>query len=163
MYCAMRGLLRAGDHVVCTYPGYQSLYETAHAIGCELSFWQVDFSAAAPRMEVDQLRKLVKPGVTRMVVVNFPHNPSGFLPSRAQWEEVVAVARDAGAYLFSDEMYRGMEFDPEDRLPAAADAYDKGISLGGLSKNVGMPGLRIGWIGCRDAQGTCAELCPVLS
>lgn len=63
------------------------------------------------------------------------------------------IARGCGAYVFADEMYRCLELDPSDRLPAAADVYERAVSLGGLSKNAGMPGLRIGWAACRDKDG----------
>jgi aspartate/methionine/tyrosine aminotransferase len=56
--------------------------------------------------QVAELRQLVRPGVTAMVVINFPHNPTGCLPTRAELDEIVSIARDAGAILFSDEMYR---------------------------------------------------------
>lgn len=51
----------------------------------------------------------------------------------------------------SDEMYRWLELEPAARLPAAADAYERGISLTGCSKATGGPGLRIGWVATRDA------------
>lgn len=62
---------------------------------------------------------------TRMVVVNFPHNPTGFIPTRAEFSEIVELCRQYGAYLFCDEMYRLLEFDTAHRLPAAVDAYEK--------------------------------------
>lgn len=98
------------------------------------------------------LLTLVRPA-TRMITVNFPHNPTGFLPSHEEWARVVAAASGVGAYLFADEMYRGLEAEAADRLVPAADAYERGISLGGLSKSVGLPGLRIGWLACRDPEG----------
>ena len=112
------------------------------------------------RFDPADLAKLVRPN-TRLIVVNFPHNPTGFLPTHAEWEAVVATARGCGAFLFADEMYRYIELDAADRLTPAADAYERGVSLGGLSKNVGMPGLRIGWVACRDKQGARAGLLQV--
>ena len=67
---------------------------------------------------------------TRLIVVNAPHNPTGMLPDRATYDELVAIAADAGAYLLMDEVYRGLEVDPADRLPAGADALPTGISSG---------------------------------
>jgi aspartate/methionine/tyrosine aminotransferase len=66
------------------------------------------------------------------------------------FEEIVAVCRERGIYLFSDEVYRGIERDEKKRLPQGADIYERALSLNVVSKAYGLPGLRIGWIACRD-------------
>jgi aspartate/methionine/tyrosine aminotransferase len=75
-------------------------------------------------------------------------------------DEILDAAAEANAYLFSDEMYRGLEHEPARQLPAAADLYEKAVSLSGLSKAYALPGLRIGWLATRDAAllGSCANL-----
>ena len=83
-------------------------------------------------------------------MVNFPHNPTGALPSPAEWADVVATAERAGALLVSDEMYRGLEYDAGRRLVPAAAASERGVSIAGLSKAYGLPGLRVGWLATRD-------------
>jgi aspartate/methionine/tyrosine aminotransferase len=88
---------------------------------------------------------------TRLIYINFPHNPTGAVLSAAGQRRVVELADSCGAYLFSDEVYRGLESDPTDRRPAAADLHPRAISLGGLSKAYGLPGVRLGWTVCRDA------------
>jgi len=85
-----------------------------------------------------------------MVVVNFPHNPTGYQPSRPEWDAIIEVVRGAGAVLFSDEMYRELEYDESARLPSACDRYERAITLSGLSKSFGLPGLRIGWLATQD-------------
>lgn len=86
------------------------------------------------------------------VIVNFPHNPTGAHLDPAQWQEVVAHCDSHDAYLFSDEMYRGLEHGTSVKLPAAVDGYKSGISLCGMSKALSMPGLRIGWVAMQDTQ-----------
>ncbi|KAG2425388.1 hypothetical protein HXX76_013802 [Chlamydomonas incerta] len=162
VYLAMTALLRPGDHVVVTYPGYQSLFQVAASMGCEVSMWEVDLAEdGSASFDVDKFQALLRP-TTRLAVVNFPHNPTGFLPSRDEWGRLVAGCREAGAVLFSDEMYRLMEFDESARLPSAVDLYDKAITLSGLSKAYGLPGLRIGWLAVQPAlrglMGRVAEL-----
>ncbi|HET9085528.1 MAG TPA: aminotransferase class I/II-fold pyridoxal phosphate-dependent enzyme, partial [Candidatus Limnocylindrales bacterium] len=100
-------------------------------------------------IDVDLLRRQMTPA-TRLIVVNAPHNPTGMLPDRATFDAVVALADEAGAYLLSDEVYRFLEFDAEDRLPAGADASTRAISLGVMSKSFALAGLRIGWLATRD-------------
>ena len=149
IYAAMRVLLRPGDHAIVTWPGYQSLYEVARATGANVTLWQLQPVDGAWRVDLDGLRAAIQPN-TKLIVVNFPHNPTGALPSLADWQAIVGIARDAGCYLFSDEVYRLLEYAPEDRLPAAVDCYDKAISLGVVSKPFALAGLRIGWAVTRD-------------
>ncbi len=74
IYLAMRALLRPNDHVIVTFPGYQSLYEIAVSIGCKVTRWepQLDPTTAAVRFDVSQLTELMTRD-TRLVVCNFPH------------------------------------------------------------------------------------------
>jgi len=153
----MTSLLKAGDHVVSTFPGYQSLYEIARAIGCEVSLWMPD-EEAGWRFRIEELERLLLP-TTRLVVANFPHNPTGALPTSSEFETIIDVVRGVEATLLSDEMYRGLEFDAARTLPAACDLYERALSLSGLSKAYGLAGLRIGWLAGRDADvlGRIAE------
>lgn len=148
IFLTMQALLAPGDHVVCTYPGYQSLYEVARTVGCDVSFWEADESAGWG-FDVNRLEELLREN-TRLVVVNFPHNPTGFLPGRSAFDSMVDTVRGHGAYLLCDEMYRYLEGKPEWRLPSCCGIYEKGLSLSGLSKAFGLPGLRIGWVATRD-------------
>ncbi len=160
VYIAMRVLLRPGDHMIVTFPAYQSLYQVADAIGAQVArLWlRPQMAGGEPvwGIDLDELRRLIRPN-TRLIVVNFPHNPTGALPDRAQWDELIAIARGAGCTLFSDEVYRLLEYREADRLPAAADCYEKALSLGVMSKPFGLAGLRIGWVACRD-RALLAEL-----
>lgn len=150
---AMLALCQPGDHVVVTHPGYQSLYAVAESLGCDVSYWAPTCGPGGElSFNMGQLLAALRDD-TKLVVVNFPHNPTGFLPSPQQWAQLVEACRACGAYLFSDEMYRGLEFDPQTRLPSAPDAYpERGVALGGCSKAVGMPGIRVGWLATHDAM-----------
>lgn len=145
---AMKSLLEAGDHVVCTFPGYQSLYELAADIGCAVDRWEPRADSGWT-FDVDELAGLLKPS-TKLIVVNFPHNPTGALPSPADYRRIVALARERDIHLFSDEMYRFLELDPADRLPSACELYGKAVSLFGMSKTFGMAGVRLGWLVTKD-------------
>jgi aspartate/methionine/tyrosine aminotransferase len=85
-------------------------------------------------------------------VVNFPHNPTGALPAREEFEALIDRLRPRGIRLLSDEMYRYLEADPAARLPAACEIYERAVSLAGLSKAFGLAGLRIGWLASRDRE-----------
>lgn len=149
VFLPMTSLLNAGDHVVVMQPSFQSLWEIARATGCELSFWQQRRTKDGWHFDVDELERLLRPD-TKMLVINFPHNPSGYLPTRAEFERVVELARRHNLILFSDEIYRFTEHDERLRLPSACELYERAIVLGGLSKCFGLPGLRVGWLITRD-------------
>ncbi|MGW8225668.1 MAG: aminotransferase class I/II-fold pyridoxal phosphate-dependent enzyme [Anaerolineales bacterium] len=150
IYLLMHALLQAGDHVICTLPGYQSLYEVARSIGCQVSTWQPD-EAQGWNFPLEQLADALKAN-TRLVVINFPHNPTGFTPSKDEFSALIELVRDQGAYLLSDEMYRYLEVEPGTTLPAACENYEHAVSLSGLSKSFGLPGLRVGWLASQDGE-----------
>jgi aspartate/methionine/tyrosine aminotransferase len=144
----MNVALNPGDHVIVHAPYYQSLGEVARGIGAEVTEWQGDPERA---WEPDiQVLKNQLTDRTKVVVVNFPHNPTGFLPPSEFVYELSALSERHGFVIFSDEVYRGLEFDPSDRLPAFADVNDRAVSLGVMSKSYGLAGLRIGWIATRN-------------
>jgi aspartate/methionine/tyrosine aminotransferase len=148
IFLAMQALLKPGDHVVCTFPGYQSLYEIPRAIGCRLDFWEPT-EERNWRFDLNRLNTLLQSD-TRLVVINFPHNPTGALLPREAFDALIDLLRQRGIFLFCDEMYRNLEFEPNTTLPAACDDYERAITLGGLSKAYWLPGLRIGWLATRD-------------
>ncbi len=153
IFLTMNSLLSPGDHVVCTFPGYQSLYQLARTIGCEVSLWE-PVEGERWRFDPADLERLLRPD-TKLVVWNFPHNPTGALPSREDYDRMLAAVRSVGgggAWLFSDEMYRLLEPTDAVRLPAAVDRYEKALSLTGLSKAFGLAGLRLGWLVTHEAS-----------
>lgn len=149
IFTLMNVLLRPGDQAIVHSPCYQSLFEVAHAIGCEVTRWQAR-EEAEWSLDPGWLEKNLRPN-TRLVVINCPHNPTGYLMPRAEFEALVALSQKHGFILFSDEVYRLLEYDPEDRLPALCELDDNGVSLGVMSKSFGLAGLRIGWVATRNA------------
>jgi aspartate/methionine/tyrosine aminotransferase len=142
--------LEPGDHMVGLTPAYQSSYEIPRTIGAEVTLVPLH-EVRGWALDLDELAAAVT-SRTKLIYVNFPHNPTGTVMTAADQRRLIELADSCGAYLFSDEVYRGLEFDPADRLPPAADLYPRAISLGGLSKAYGLPGVRLGWIACQDAE-----------
>lgn len=149
LYTAMHVLLEKDDHAVVITPNYQSS-ETVPLSLCEVTGVALD-PEDGWRLDPAQLREALRPN-TKLLAVNFPNNPTGALPSREIFNEMVAICREHGLWLFSDEVYRLIERDPALRLPQVADVYERGISLNVLSKAYGLPGLRVGWLACRDRE-----------
>jgi aspartate/methionine/tyrosine aminotransferase len=148
IFCISNVLLGPGDHAVVTWPGYQSLYEVGRAAGADVTLQELR-EADGWALDVDALIAALQTN-TRLVVVNAPHNPTGMLPSHVAWARLTGELADRGIHLLADEVYRFLEFDPGDRLTAGADAFDRGVSLGVMSKSFAMAGLRIGWLATRD-------------
>lgn len=146
---ALNAILQPGDGVISIYPAYQSLLEIPRVLGCKVTAWPLEVENGNWTLDLNILEASID-RKTKLLIINFPHNPSGFLPSREVFEGIVNLARRHNLYLFSDEMYWMSEHNPADRLPAVADLYEKGISLFGLSKTFGLPGLRIGWLASQD-------------
>lgn len=147
IYAAMQVLLRADDHAIVVTPNYQAA-ETVPLGICEVSGvplqiernWDLDMGA---------LRAALRPN-TRLISVNFPNNPTGKIIPRPIFDEIVEICRRRDIWLFSDEVYRLIEREPGLRLPQAVDLYERAISLNVMSKAYGLPGLRIGWLACKD-------------
>ena len=138
-------LLDKGDHVIAPYPAYQQLYTVPKAIGCDVSLWHVGPDTGY-RYDVTALERLVTPR-TRVIVVNTPHNPTGAMLSPADAARVYAVAESVGATIIGDEAYRWLDVpDGDPFAPPMFDVGPRGVSVGTLSKPLGLPGLRIGWI-----------------
>jgi len=152
IFLTMHALLRKGDHVICTFPGYQSLYQIAQSLGCGVERWTARPGQDGTwHFDMRELNGMVREH-TRLLVVNFPHNPTGALPEIDGFLGLAEWAGKRNITLFSDEMYRFLEYDKRTRLPAAVDLLEQAISLGGLSKSFSLPGLRIGWLVTRDAR-----------
>jgi aspartate/methionine/tyrosine aminotransferase len=147
LFHAMQVLLDADSHAVVITPNYQSAEALPHAIG------ETTGVALRPEegwaLDLDALRRVLRPN-TRVISVNFPNNPTGALPDPGTWRDLAALCEERGIHLFSDEVYRGLEIAPQQQLPQAADLSRSALSLNVLSKAYGLPGLRIGWIACRD-------------
>jgi aspartate/methionine/tyrosine aminotransferase len=144
----MNVVLRSSDHIIVHAPCYQSLGEVARGIGADVSEWRGD-PKHAWALDLETVQALLTPR-TKVVVVNFPHNPTGFLPDHDFVRELAVLSERHGFIIFSDEVYRGLELDRSDRLPAFADLTDRAVSLGVLSKTFGLAGLRIGWVATRN-------------
>jgi aspartate/methionine/tyrosine aminotransferase len=148
IFCLMNVAVGPGDHVIVTWPGYQSLYEVARATGADITLHGLHESDGWA-VDLDRLKSELRP-TTKLIVVNTPHSPTGMMLDRTTYDGLIEIAEEGGIRLFMDEVYRGLEYDETDRLAAGADALPDGISLGVMSKAYAMAGLRIGWIATHD-------------
>lgn len=149
IFLFMHAVLQPGDHVIVHWPCYQSLFEIARSIGCEVTFWEARLQNEWA-LDLDELKRSLRPN-TRAVIVNTPHNPTGTLMPLTGYGALNELVQERGLLLFSDEVYRELEYDPADRLPSACELNSSAVSLGVMSKTYGLAGLRIGWIATHNA------------
>lgn len=141
-FLVMNALLGPGDEVIVLDPIYPQLQAVAASIGCRLRTWRLR-AENGWRPDMDELAALVTPR-TRMVVVNFPHNPTGATLTREEQEELLAIVSKVGAWLVWDAAFADLTYDAAP-LPDPAPRYERAVSMGTLSKAYGLPGLRVGW------------------
>lgn len=145
----MMALLGPADHAVVMWPGYQSLSEVAQSLGCEVTPWKLRVEQGNWQLSLDELEAALRPN-TRLIVINTPHNPTGYQMDRATFDGVLQLAAQRGLRVFSDEVYGGLEYRADQALPPACTLYERATSLGVMSKTYGLPGLRIGWVATHD-------------
>lgn len=162
IFLFMNAILNKGDNVITIFPAYQSLYEVAKSIGASVSLWKIE-QKDKWFFDIDALKKMIKKN-TRALIINFPHNPTGYMPSVEEYNQIIEICRDRKIYLFSDEVYRFIEYDVSinkngdvkivmrEHLPSACELYENAISLGVMSKSFGLAGLRIGWISSMNKE-----------
>lgn len=145
IFLLSHAILAPGDEVIVQTPCYQSLQSVPESIGCKVLPWNVQYEGNQPTFNIDELKKMVS-NKTKAVYLNVPHNPTGFLFTKQQQQAIIELARANNIFILCDEVYRELEHSPEYAIPAFADLYERGISIGVMSKSYGLPGLRIGWL-----------------
>ena len=145
-----KGFLKPGDHVVVMWPSYQSFLTLSEHHGCKVTRWNLrvnrdsDSSSPVWEADIDELETLIaKEGGARALYINAPHSPTGFQFTEQEYRRIVDICKRHDTYLVSDECYSGLEWGERGRLPPVCEIYDKGISLDGVSKALGLVSVNI--------------------
>ena len=150
IYTVARVLVRPGDTVACVWPAYQSLYQVALECGASVRPIPAVRTTGEWDLSAEAIERAICPG-TRLVIVNVPHNPTGLILSKERWAHLSTKARDVGAVLFADEVYRPLVRRGRTMIQSPIISADTpSISLGSVSKAFGLAGVRIGWVATRD-------------
>jgi len=137
-------LVEPGDRVVSVLPTYQQHYSIPESIGADVRVLRLrEENGFLP--DLDELRELAGDS-TRLIAINNPNNPTGALMDEPFLRQVVEIADRSGAWLLSDEVYRGTDQEGEGTTASVADLYARGISTGSMSKSFSLAGLRLGWL-----------------
>jgi aspartate/methionine/tyrosine aminotransferase len=139
-------LIEKGDEVVMLVPNYMQTWGLSRAFGGTIREWRLieDHDAGRWRVDLSALEVLVTPR-TKMIVICNPNNPTGARLTAADLDAIARIADQHGAWILSDEVYRGAEIDGVETASMWGRS-PKAIITSGLSKAYGLPGLRIGWI-----------------
>ncbi len=148
LFVVLHSLLSAGDQVVTFTPCFEPLVQIAESLGAEVNrlalkhqdHWSLPW---------EQLTAAIT-SQTKLLIINFPHNPTGKNISTAELQRLIDLCDQNGCWLLSDEVFRGLEHQPDTQLPAVVDGYERGISMGVMSKATALPGIRLGWLVMQD-------------
>ena len=147
LFIISTSLLSPKDHLIVLRPNYATNIETPRAIGCEISFVDLQFERGW-RVTADDIAAQIKPN-TKLISLTVPHNPTGTMLPRAELTQIAEMARANDCWLLVDETYRDLTLG--DIPPYATTLGDNVISVSSLSKAYGLPGLRMGWLLTRNA------------
>ena len=142
-------LLDRDAHAIVITPNYQS-HESLPLAICEATGVPLDPDDNWS-LDIDRVAAAIQPN-TKLLTMNFPHNPTGAILSSDRYAALVSLCRHHGIYILHDEIFNGLGPTGTKHLPFVADDYEKGLSLGVMSKSYGLPGLRIGWIASQDKE-----------
>ena len=142
-------LVEPGDAVISVVPTYQQLYSIPASLGAK-----VERLPLRPENgwlpDPEELARLARNGV-RLICLNNPNNPAGALMPESLLREMIDVARRCGAWILCDEVYRHLT-QTDEYCPSIVELYERGISVGSMSKVFSLAGLRLGWIASKDPQ-----------
>lgn len=146
LFIVATSVLEKGDHLVVAKTNYATNIETPRAIGADISFLSLKFDEQYD-LNLDELDNLITPQ-TKLVSLTYPHNPTGVMISEEKLKTIIEIIEKKNTFLLLDETYREMSFVKP--LPVAATLSDRVISVASMSKSYGLPGIRIGWIMCKN-------------
>ncbi len=148
LFIVATSMLDKGDHAVIAKSNYATNIETPRAIGATISYLQMNFDNGY-QLDLDALEEMITPN-TKLVSLTYPHNPTGVLIDEETLQKIIAIIEKKETFLLMDETYREMSFVKP--LPVAATLSDRVISISSMSKSYGLPGIRMGWIVCRNPE-----------
>jgi aspartate/methionine/tyrosine aminotransferase len=140
----VRTLLSPQDGIAIMLPNYMQIWGVAKNFGFNMKTFHLH-EERGWGLNLDEMNEVVT-NETRLIAVCNPNNPTGYILTEAEMEAIVSAADRVGAWILSDEVYRGAERETDEESPSFYGRYEKVLAVGGLSKAYGLPGLRVGWV-----------------
>ncbi|RDW58915.1 pyridoxal phosphate-dependent aminotransferase [Aspergillus mulundensis] len=154
LFIVATALLRPQDHLIITRPNYATNLETPRAIGCQTTVVDLAFEDGF-RLELDGIARAVRPGVTKLISICSPNNPTGSVIPAEQLVQLASLAGAHGCYLLVDETYIDLTYPGAGESPPppmAATLGDHIIGVSSMSKAYGVPGIRVGWLSTTNPE-----------
>ena len=148
LYLALLTLIEEGDEVLLPNPGFVAYPTIVKMAGGRARFYRLPAEQGFG-FDSDEFRRAWSPR-TKVIVCISPSNPTGRVLSPDALKIIADAAREVGAYLISDEIYRELYYTAE-RPQSASSFFDRTIVIGGVSKSMSMTGWRLGWVGGNEA------------
>jgi aspartate/methionine/tyrosine aminotransferase len=157
LFIVATSLLGPRDHLIVTWPNYAANLETTRAIGCDITFIDLEF-ASQYRLDITRIAAAIRSGITRLISICSPNNPTGTMCTASELRALASLAKDKMCYLLVDETYADLTYNDyvsadggdhhqqDQMIPAAASLGDHVIGVSSMSKTFGVPGIRIGWL-----------------
>ncbi len=163
IFLVINSLIEAGDEVLTFTPCFEPLVSVAQEAGADVKLLELDQNNhwSIPWQSLENAIN----DKTKMLIINFPHNPTGSCITPIELERLISLCEKQGIWIFSDEVFRGLEHRNQSRLQSVAELYSKSVSMGVMSKSMALPGIRLGWLATQDLKlmQRCLEIKSHLS
>jgi aspartate aminotransferase len=141
VFSAITSLLRAGQELIVIEPAWPAYKECADFVGARTRVLSTTLENKwLP--DTTQLEDMINLS-TKMIILNYPNNPTGKVLDSKTMERIVLIAKDHALYLLSDEVYADYVFSEFNSIRKYG--YDKSILVGSFSKRYAMTGFRVGY------------------
>ena len=146
IFTAMFTLLSPGDEVIIPSPYWVSYPEMVKLIAAKTVVLPTKRSNDF-KVDPGELEKAIT-SKTKLLILNYPNNPTGATYSRQELEEILAVVKEKKILVLSDEIYEVLTYDGREHTSFASlpEAFSSTITINGFSKTFSMTGWRIGYL-----------------
>lgn len=141
VFSAFASLLKPGDEVISIEPAWPAYRECADFVGAKTNILRTTLEQGW-NPDIKNLQNMIN-GTTKMIVINYPNNPTGKILEEKTLEEIVSLARDNDLFLLSDEVYSDYAF--HNFKSIVEYNYEKSIMVSSFSKGHAMTGFRVGY------------------
>ncbi len=137
-----------GDRAVAVTPLWPNVVEIPKILGAQVETVSLDYGTRGWTLDVDKLLASLKPG-TRLLTINSPSNPTGWVMPRDAQQAVLEHCRRHGIWILADEVYERLYYGDQPAAPSFLDIAERDervLCVNSFSKSWLMTGWRLGWM-----------------